>query len=69
MKKNIESMIELRKKTMPDLQKEVAKLSDNLTLFKVRFSLQKEKNSSVLRQTRKNIARIMTVLNEGSQHD
>ena len=65
MKKSIEHMAGLRKKTAPDLQKEVAKLNDDLTRLKVRFSLQKEKNSSVIRVTRKNIARIMTVLNEG----
>ncbi len=69
MKKNIELMHELRKKSLLDLKKEIIKLNDNLTLLKVAFSLQKEKNSSAISQTRKNIARTMTVLKEVSQND
>lgn len=64
MKKNTQYMQEIHKKSHQDLTKDLVKHQDELVLLKVRLSLQKEKNSSLVRKTRKTIARIETALHQ-----
>ncbi len=69
MKKTMQLMSELRKKSHADLVKDLKKHQDELVLLKVRLSLQKEKNNSLVRKARVAIARIETVLHEESHHE
>ena len=64
MKKIKEQLSELRKKTTPELRKELIKAENELVKVSIAISLQKEKNTSKMRTLRKNIARLKTLMNE-----
>ncbi len=64
MKKTQEKMIAWRKKSPAELQKELREKQHALTKHRIGISFQKEKNTSLVDASRKDIARIATILHE-----
>lgn len=56
---------EIRKKSTGDLEKLVAELRENARSLRFKIASREVKNHQLLRQTKKDIARILTVLKEG----
>lgn len=55
---------ELRKKDSAELQKSIQDLKKKLSDFRFRFSSNKLKNVKEIESTKKDIARMLTILNE-----
>jgi len=55
---------ELRKKSEAELQRSIQDLKRKLSDFRFRFSSNKLKNVKEIESTKKDIARMMTILNE-----
>ncbi len=55
---------ELRKKDKAELEKSVQDLKKKLNDIRFRFSSNKLKNTNEINETKKEVARILTVLNE-----
>ena len=55
---------ELRQKNIQELRSEHAKMVADLTAFSLLFAKGKEKSNHKLRKMRKDIARILTIINE-----
>lgn len=68
MKKNQNQVAEWRKKSKESLITERKELQAELIKTRVSLSLQKEKNSSLVKKLRRSIARIETIIREGHSH-
>lgn len=55
---------DIRKKTEQDLRKLLAELQDNVRSLRFKVASREVKNHQLLRLTRKDIARVLTVLKE-----
>lgn len=60
----MDSIIELRKKELPALRKELRHCELELTKIKILVSIWKEKAIHKLHSARKYVARILTIINE-----
>lgn len=62
--KNVLTIIELRAMSIPDLRREVRGKQAMIGALRLTVSLGKEKNTSLLRKEKKELARILTVICE-----
>lgn len=58
---------ELRKKTDTDLKKILDKQRDELLTLRFKIAAKEVKNNQLMRQTKKDIARVLTILQERSR--
>ena len=59
---------ELRKKDIPGLEKSVRELQKKLNEMRFAFSANQPKNSKEVNGARKDIARMLTIINEKKNH-
>lgn len=60
---------EIRKKTQDDLEKLLSELRESVRGLRFKVAAKEIKNYEILRQTRKDIARILTILKEKSHEN
>jgi len=57
-------IVEIRKKSDTELQKQLAELQSSVRSLRFKVAAKEVKNHQLLKQTRKDIARILTILKE-----